>query len=168
MFYFDFAEALNMLNDADAGRLFKAAIAYGHYGVVPELDGMVGMAWSLIKPKIDQDGVRYDNTCVQNAYNRYVGECKKHGSIALSREAWEVEIYAPRQRALTSVDGGSNPSLTTTTTPTTTAATDSTVATDTKANSIPTAKAEAGGGEGDVNALRNAALEKLEGYRQGG
>lgn len=173
LFYFDLEPALAMLSDAEAGQLFKAAMAYGHFGVVPEFGGMAAMAWTFVKPKIDRDNDAYQKTCVQNAYNRYVGECKKNGTTALSREAWEVKIYVPRQRELTSVDGGLNPSPTTTGTGTTTGAITSTPtsATDGEGEGAGRGKGKGARGEGKGetdadkdNSQRDAALEMLDNY----
>lgn len=175
MFYFDLEPALAMLSDAEAGQLFKAAMAYAHLGVVPEFGGMAAMAWTFVKPKIDRDNDAYQRTCVQNSFNRYLGECKKNGVTALSREAWEVKIYAPRQRELTSVDDGSNPSPTTTgaiTQTRTVASTPaSTSATDGEGEGAGRGKGKGarGKGEGETdadndNSQRNAALEMLDNY----
>lgn len=45
MLYFDILEPLKVLPDADKGRLFVAILEYGQFGVVPEFEGMLAMAW---------------------------------------------------------------------------------------------------------------------------
>lgn len=173
MFYFDDLEpALKMLSDEETGILFKAAMEYGHYGVIPEFYGMAAMAWSFIRSKIDRDRDAYQKTCVKNAYNRYLGECKRHGATPLSMETWEVEIYTPGQRALTGVDDGFISSPTTTGT---------TIGTGTsKVTPIAGAVGEGAGKgdgkgiqgegrgetEGDPARLRRDAFEKLERYKR--
>lgn len=52
MLYFDILEPLKVLPDADKGRLFVAILEYGQFGVVPEFEGMLAMAWGFIKPKL--------------------------------------------------------------------------------------------------------------------
>ena len=172
MIYFDLEPALSMLSDSEVGQLFKAAMKYGEFGVVPELDGMVAMAWTFVKPKIDRDNEAYNERCIQNAYNRYVGECKKHNASALSREDWEIKIYIPGRQALTDVDDGSNPSPTTTGTTTGTATGTGTPAptptTTGEGEGEGKGKGVRGETEGDTNALRNASLSKLQGYRKDG
>lgn len=140
MFYFDLEPALSMLTDSEAGQLFRAAMEYGHFGVIPELAGMAAMAWAFVKPKIDRDNEAYRQKCKDNAYNRYKGVCKDRGEIPLSKEVWEERVYSP---SLTLVDNGSNSSPTTEGTRTS------------KANSAPTAESAAeGAGKGKAKGVR--------------
>lgn len=169
MFYFDLRPALAMLSDTEAGQLFKSAMEYGEFGVVPELDGMAAMAWTFVRPKIDRDNEAYNERCIQNAYNRYVGECKKNGTTALSREAWELKVHAPRQPSLTPVNDGSNssPTGTTTSTGTITPTADGTKTTASKSKRKGTGAGKGARGETDPDATdsrRNAALDLLESY----
>lgn len=110
MIYFDLEPALSMLSDAEAGQLFRAAMEYGHYGTVPEFDGLLAMAWSFVQPKIDRDNEAYQKKCMDNAYNRYKGVCKVRGTEPLDQETWEKNIYSPSS---TTVNNGCNPSPTT-------------------------------------------------------
>lgn len=175
MFYFELRPALSMLSDEEAGKLFKAAMEYGEFGVVPELDGMAAMAWTFVRPKIDRDNEAYNERCIQNAFNRYVGECKKNGTTALSREAWEAKIFAPRQQRLTSVNDGSSPSPTTTgtgTTATTTTTEGTPAVAETTTIASKSKRKGTGAGKGvrgetadrDDNSRRNAALDMLDQY----
>lgn len=110
MFYFDLEPALRMLSDAEAGQLFRAAMEYGHYGTVPEFDGLLAMAWSFVQPKIDRDNEAYQKKCMDNAYNRYKGVCKDRGTEPLNKEEWEEKLYLPSS---TLVNNGCSPSPTT-------------------------------------------------------
>ena len=55
MFYFDVRPCIKRLDAAEKGRLFEAILDYGEFGVVPELDGALGVAWDFIQPKLDRD-----------------------------------------------------------------------------------------------------------------
>lgn len=114
MIYFDLEPALSMLSDAEAGQLFRAAMEYGHYGTVPEFDGLLAMAWSFVQPKIDRDNEAYQKKCMDNAYNRYKGVCKERGTEPLDKETWVKKLYQPSS---TTVNNGCNPSPTTEGTP---------------------------------------------------
>lgn len=60
MLYFDTRPCLRRLTMDERGVLFEAILDYGEFGVVPELDGMVGVAWDFIRPKIDRDAEHYE------------------------------------------------------------------------------------------------------------
>ena len=60
MLYFDVVPCLERLSMEEKGRLFEAILYYGQFGVVPELEGMVGMAWDFIRPRLDRDAERYE------------------------------------------------------------------------------------------------------------
>lgn len=103
MLYFDILEPLKVLPDADKGRLFVAILEYGQLGVVPEFEGMLAMAWGFIKPKLDRDGVAYENTTAQRKYAAF---CKKRKALGLEKiefEEWLVLSDTERERLLTTV-----------------------------------------------------------------
>lgn len=58
MIYFEVRDSLQFLSLEDKGKLFDAILEYGEFGVVPKFDGMLGMAWSFMKPKLDVDAER--------------------------------------------------------------------------------------------------------------
>ena len=74
MFYFDVRPCIKRLDAAEKGRLFEAILDYGEFGVVPELDGALGVAWDFIQPKLDRDSGRYDRQVEQRQYAVYVRE----------------------------------------------------------------------------------------------
>lgn len=92
MFYFDLIPALEMLDDADAGRIFKAALEYGKCGTLPELCGMAAVAWAFIQPKIDRDGKSYQESVIDKKYAAYCSHVKA-GQIKLERDEWYEKIY---------------------------------------------------------------------------
>lgn len=160
MFYFDVEPALEMLSNEEAGQLFKAAMQYGHYGVAPEFDGLVAMAWSFVQPKIDRDNEAYKQKCMDNSYNRYRGVCKDRGTEPLDKAVWAEQIYLP---SLTNVNNGCNPSPTTTVTPTSKSSSSGTTTT-------TTGGSKGGGGllplpepqSGVTNDKRNRRLSEID------
>lgn len=60
MFYFDVRPCIKRLSESEKGRLFEAILDYAQYGVIPEMEGMLGVAWDFIQPKIDRDNEKYE------------------------------------------------------------------------------------------------------------
>ncbi len=56
----DFGESLEMIGDAEAGRLFKAAMNYAKLGEAPELRGNEKFLWVQLKQSIDRSRETYD------------------------------------------------------------------------------------------------------------
>lgn len=67
MLYFDIRPSLNRLSDGDKGRLFEAILDYGQYGALPDFDGVLGVAWDFIQPKLDRDRERYEEISQKRA-----------------------------------------------------------------------------------------------------
>ena len=61
MFYFDVRPCLKRLTDEDKGRLFEAILDFGEFGVIPDFDGALGVAWDFIQPRIERDSKRYES-----------------------------------------------------------------------------------------------------------
>ena len=100
MIYFDILESVRMLSDADKGRLLVAMLEYGRDGVVPELDGALGIVWSFVHPMIDKDGQRYDEMKLQREYAAF---CKKRKRIWMPKvlfDDWVCMTEDERQRAV--------------------------------------------------------------------
>ena len=100
MLYFDMLEPIRVLSDEDKGRLLVAILEYGKDGVVPEFSGMLALAWGFVRPKIDMDGVSYENTKVQRKYAAF---CKKRAALKRSKisfEEWLEMDDDERERAL--------------------------------------------------------------------
>lgn len=55
MFYFDVRPCLKRLTDEDKGRLFEAILDFGEFGVIPDFDGALGVAWDFIQPRIERE-----------------------------------------------------------------------------------------------------------------
>lgn len=103
MLYFDILEPLKVLPDADKGRLFTAILEYGQFGVIPEFDGMLAMAWGFIKPKLDRDGLAYENTTAQRKYAAFCKKLKARGLEKIEFEEWMALSDNDRERMVTAV-----------------------------------------------------------------
>lgn len=85
LLYFDVRPSLRRLSLEEKGRLFEAILDYGEQGEPPQFDGMLGIAWDFIQPRLDIDAERYDQRCRQAqeaAQKRWgkqsdAGECER-------------------------------------------------------------------------------------------
>lgn len=59
MIYFKTGEAIKGLDYETKGRLLDCILEYGQFGKVPELSGVLAVAWPFIKQRIDDDSERY-------------------------------------------------------------------------------------------------------------
>ena len=100
MIYFDILEPVRMLSDADKGRLLVAMLEYGRDGIVPELEGPLGIVWSFIQPKIDRDEENYDASKLQRQYAAFCKKRKKIWMPRISFDDWVVMTEDERQRAV--------------------------------------------------------------------
>lgn len=55
LIYLDYEEQFGLLSDEQAGQLIKAMITYEKTKKIPEMEGMVKMAFSFIKAQLDRD-----------------------------------------------------------------------------------------------------------------
>lgn len=69
LFYLDYEEHIELLTDEQIGQLIKAMIKYEKTGEVPELNGMLKMAFSFIKTQLDRDREKYNQRCEKNKEN---------------------------------------------------------------------------------------------------
>ena len=88
MFYFDIRPCIKRLTLEEKGVLFEAILDYAELGVVPELDGVLGVAWDFIQPKLDRDSGQYDRKVEQKQYAVFVRAVKKSGGIPPTFEEW--------------------------------------------------------------------------------
>ena len=101
MLYFDILEPIRVLPDADKGRLLVAMLEYGQSGIVPEFDGLLGLAWGFVKPKLDKDGESYEHATVQRKYAAF---CKRRSALSLPKipfAEWLDMSDDERERAAT-------------------------------------------------------------------
>ena len=70
----DFAGKMDLLGDAERGRLFTAMLEYASTGTEPELKGNEKFLWAAAKSDIDRQAESYTKRCVanrKNVTNRY-------------------------------------------------------------------------------------------------
>ncbi len=69
LLYIDYRQHLELLTDAERGKLLIALFDYEESGTIPEFDGMARMAFSFIKAQMDRDNAKYDSICKRNHQN---------------------------------------------------------------------------------------------------
>lgn len=69
LMYLDYEEQFNIMTDEQIGQLMRAIIKYEKTGEVPNLDGMLKMAFSFIKTQLDRDREKYQARCEKNREN---------------------------------------------------------------------------------------------------
>ena len=67
--YHDLIGVVDELSDTEAGRLFKAILAYGHAGEVRALSGSERLVFMMIKGQMDRDRDSYTQTVERNREN---------------------------------------------------------------------------------------------------
>lgn len=176
MLYFDnLRPALNRMDDAQCGALFRAIINYAEHGEISDLEQIPGMAFDMLRPLIDRDGARYIESVDQRRYAVYCREMKKKDMEPISFNEWKTGDIEPIPtdigRYPTTI-----PTAATTTTPTTTATT-ATISTEiTKKDGV--AEGDTRGGDFAGNVLTGTAtaeaavakkrdefIEKLKEYK---
>lgn len=71
--YNDYIKQVSLLPDDEAGKLFKAILAYANGQNVGELEGLAMMAFSFIQAQMDRDREKYDERCAANRENGRLG-----------------------------------------------------------------------------------------------
>ncbi len=61
--YNSYREQINLLDDAECGRLFKALFAFNATGETPSLSGGAMMAFSFIASQMSRDAEEYEKVC---------------------------------------------------------------------------------------------------------
>lgn len=91
MFFFDDWLPLMELEDASIARLIRAALRYGRYGELPELDGTEAILWAILLPKLNRDAERYQNRRDSGEYAVYCREAKRTDVAPLSFDDWKIK-----------------------------------------------------------------------------
>ena len=121
MLYFDILEPIKVLPDADKGRLLVAMLEYGQSGKQPQFDGMLGLAWGFIKPKIDKDEAEYNMSVLRRQYATVCRERKKKNEPEITFDEWVKTLNGGDNHSasmMTNDDQWYPTTSTTTTTPT--------------------------------------------------
>lgn len=69
LMYLDYEEHFKLMTDEQLGQLLRAIMEYEKTRYVPQLDGMVKMAFSFIKAQLDRDREKYEEKCAKNKEN---------------------------------------------------------------------------------------------------
>lgn len=64
--FVDFADRIELLGDAECGRLFRAMMKYASTGAEPRLSGNEKFLWGMVKSEIDRQAESYENICSTN------------------------------------------------------------------------------------------------------
>ena len=93
MFYFDsIGPALARFSDAQLGALIRGIVEYAQTGALPELDGMEGLAFDMMRPKIDKDGDSYVKSCIHTAYMNACKKWKEQGIKPISESSFSEQV----------------------------------------------------------------------------
>ena len=141
MLYFDILEPIKVLPDADKGRLLVAMLEYGQSGKQPQFDGMLGLAWGFIKPKIDKDEAEYNQSVLRRQYATVCRERKKKNEPEITFDEWVKLINCGDDQCASMMTNDDQWYPTTTTTTTTTTATSTTSTTSTATSTAAAATA---------------------------
>lgn len=98
--YHDNIPALKHLSNEELGQLFMAILKYGQDGTLPQFDGMLAMAWSFVKPKLDRDEERYQQSVARSSYAAFCRETKKRCMPKVPKEIWSNMSIDERQQML--------------------------------------------------------------------
>lgn len=60
LMYLDYEEQFNLLTDEQLGQLMRAIMQYEKTKEVPELEGVLKMAFSFIKQQLDRDNEKWE------------------------------------------------------------------------------------------------------------
>ena len=99
MLYFDILEPIQLLTDAERGKLLTAILEYGKEGKIPKFRGKLALAWGFVQPKIDRDEVQYDATVQQKKYAGFCSRRSSNGFSKISYEDW-LEMDEQKRRCL--------------------------------------------------------------------
>lgn len=67
--YHSYLSSMELLTDAEKGRLFEALLQYSATGDVPEMPGNERFVFPSLKAQIDRDAQKYEEKCVKQAQN---------------------------------------------------------------------------------------------------
>lgn len=95
MLYFDtLCPALARLNNEQRGELLQGIVEYAQTGAIPELDGMTGMAFDMLRPGIDRDGEKYEYKRMHGQYMAYCRAANERGETRISEEEFIKQLIA--------------------------------------------------------------------------
>lgn len=85
--YLDYEEHFNLLTDEQLGKLIRVMMEYEKTKKVPEINGMIKMAFSFIKAQLDRDRGKYEEKCAKNKENgKKGGRPKQNQTVIVKTE----------------------------------------------------------------------------------
>lgn len=95
LIYFDSIEQLELIPDADRGRLLIDLLRYAKDGVLPEFDSpIVQLMFSIMQKKIDKDAERYEEVCRKRAEAGRKGLASRYKNEALANVSKSKQMVA--------------------------------------------------------------------------
>ena len=90
MLYFDIMVAMKRLKKEQKGDLFDAIMYYGRDGIEPDFhsDPFLQFAWDLIRPRVDADGISYQEKTNEGKYGAYKKKALNLGVAPISYATW--------------------------------------------------------------------------------
>lgn len=177
MLYFDMAEPLKGLGYEEKGRLLEAMLDYGQFGVIPEFDGSLAIAWGFIRPKLDSDAKSYRKKVVKTTYSSYCAKEKKAGRVPKEWDEWvacegidtewnrtapvDIERYPTETQTQIQIQRQTQKSTTSS------AAKSTAVSTPNPTSNTTAATGGGGKGEEDEESMRRRKIAMLAGYDSG-
>ena len=105
--YIEHRSAVDCLDDAMAGRLFKALFAYAADGTEPEWDDKALTAvFKMFKSQVDRNAEAYREKCAKNAANASRRGKAVSGAAVVSETATEAAVSSGGRRNATEADDG--------------------------------------------------------------
>lgn len=92
MVYFsDVEPILHRFSDKELGEFFRALVCYAKNGEVRPVEGMVSLAFDMVRPKLDRDLEAYRSKCERNRYAAFSREEKRRGNEVPTFEEWRAQ-----------------------------------------------------------------------------
>lgn len=100
--YFTTRAAIEKLTDEQAGKLYKATLAYAQDGTLPDFpnDLLLQILWDVIRPQIDADGITYTSKVESGNYAAYCKKAKRAGIEAVPYAVWVAFPPEDREKLL--------------------------------------------------------------------
>lgn len=135
MLYFDMLEPIQVLTNAERGKLLTAILEYGKEGKKPDFRGKLALAWGFVQPKLDRDENSYDMAVLQRKYAGFCSRRSYNGLQKIEFEDW-LAMDEQQRKYMVKADGDIQQPLTAVNgcAPTTAASTTTTAKTNTITN----------------------------------
>ena len=98
--YGDVQAVVDELNDEQAGKLFRAMLAYFATGKAPKFDGILKYVWIPIKQQMDRDKEKYEAKCEKNREKILLRQRQRQARLQAEKLGITLEeaVYRQEQR----------------------------------------------------------------------